>query len=53
VRERKGGKRELNARARFIHMFVKVSFDDAVIINTEALAYGILSDFKTSIEITP
>jgi hypothetical protein len=33
-------------------MFVEMSFDDPVIVNTEAFAYSILSDFKASIEIT-
>jgi len=33
-------------------MFVQMGFDDAIIVDTKPLADGILSDFKTSIEVT-
>lgn len=53
MRGGKGGKRELDARARLIHMFVQVGFNNAVIINAEAFADGILSDLQASIKVTP
>ncbi|MDR4469424.1 MAG: hypothetical protein MRJ68_14200 [Nitrospira sp.] len=33
-------------------MFVQMGFDDAIIVDPKPLTDGILSDFKTAIEVT-
>lgn len=41
-----------NARVALIDVFVEMGFDDAVIIDAESLAEGILRDLEPAIDVS-
>ena len=47
------GKTKFDAGNGFIDMFVQVSLDNSIVVDTEPLAEGVLGDFETPIHVAP
>lgn len=45
------GEDDPDARGRSIHILVEMSFDDAIVIDADSLAEGILCDFESAVDI--
>jgi hypothetical protein len=43
----------LDARVVFIDVFVEVGFNDAIVVDAESFAEGILRDLEPAIDVSP
>ena len=47
------GKTKFDAGNGFIDMFVQVSLDNSIVVDTKPLAEGVLRDFETPVHVAP